>query len=505
MNDLDQLIAEIERDFSGKTAIVEKKDVGTVTEIKDEVVFLSGLDNVAFGEIVEFSSGVTGMVIDLSETSVGVIVFGDYKTIVQGSQAKATGNILTIPVGSQYLGRIVDGLGNPLDGKGKIVSKETAFIDSIAPGVIDRQSVDTPLHTGIKAIDGLIPIGRGQRELIIGDRRSGKTTIAIDTILNQADENVICIYNIIGQRQGNAASLIDLLTKKDALKYTIIVAATASDPASLQYISPYTATTIAEYFAKKGKDVLIIYDDLSKHAWAYRQISLILRRPAGREAYPGDVFYLHSRLLERACRLSNKLGGGSITALPIIETQEGDISAYIPTNVISITDGQIILDSDLFNSGIRPAINIGGSVSRVGGAAQTKAMKQVAGRLKLELAQYRELAAFAQFESDLDTKTKQQIDRGSRLVQILRQDKHATLPLSIQVILFWIATKGYLDKINVKEINQIQIKMVDYLTTTQRKLLNLISQKKEIDQEIEGKLTELADKFFSSQIDIETN
>lgn len=497
MNIADQIIAEIEASAKKKPALTAS-NVGIVAQVKDEVVFIEGMTGVGYGETLIFKNGATGIVIDLLEDGVGAIVFGDYVSISQGETVKATGDVLSIPVSENYIGRIVDGVGNPIDGKGAIAAKKMYPVEKVAPGIIYRKSVSEPVQTGIKAIDALVPIGRGQRELIIGDRGTGKSTIAIDTILNQKKENMVCIYNIIGQKRSNTATIIELLRSKGALDYTIVVAATASDPAAMQYISPYSATAIAEYFLDKGKDVLIVYDDLTKHAWAYRQISLILRRPAGREAYPGDVFYLHSRLLERACKIDSKYGGGSITALPIIQTLEGDVSAYIPTNVISITDGQIFLESDLFNAGIRPAINVGVSVSRVGSSAQTKAMKQVAGKLKNDLAQYRELAAFAQFESELDEKTKQFIDRGARMTQLLRQKKNVPLSLAQQVTLLWAGANGYLDSIPTKDIQKFEAEFVEFMQTTHSDLLKKINADKKIDEKNEAELKKIVEKYIKT-------
>ena len=420
---------------------------GTVLNIADGVAILSGLTNLKYSEMVEFENGKLGVAINLEQEQVGVIILGDYLDIKQGDTAKGTGRLLSIGVSEKLIGRVIDPLGNALDGKGSIKSDKFYPIEKIAPGVVKRSPVNTPVQTGIKAIDAMIPIGRGQRELLIGDRATGKTTVALDTIINQKGQNLICIYVAIGQKASRVAQVIDIFQKFAALEHTIVVAANASDPASLQYLAPYAGASIGEYFMDKGKDVLVVYDDLSKHAWAYRQISLILKRPSGREAYPGDVFYLHSRLLERACKISDKLGGGSLTALPIIETQAGDMSAYIPTNVISITDGQIYFEPDLFFAGIRPAINVGLSVSRVGGSAQIKAMKQVAGKLRLDIAQYRDLAAFAQFATDLDEKTKHQIERGVRIVELLKQNAFVPMPVEEQVVLLFAGTGGYLDQL----------------------------------------------------------
>ena len=431
---VDDILKEIEKDMRSAKHTVSMKNVGYVTEVKDEVVFIDGLTDSPYGELITFQGGIQGMVVDLLEESVGAIVFGDYTTIHEGDEVIGSGDVFKVPVSDAYLGRVVNGIAQPIDAKGVIKATSFQFIDPLAPGVIAREPVSVPVQTGIKAVDALIPIGRGQRELIIGDRRTGKTTIALDAILNQKGQDMICIYCAIGQRRANTAAVAKLLQDRGAMEYTIIVSASASDSAAMQYVAPYVATTLGEHFMNQGKDVLVVYDDLTKHAWAYRQVSLILRRPAGREAYPGDIFYVHSRLLERACRLNADNGGGSLTSLPIIETQEGDLSAYIPTNVISITDGQIFLEADLFNAGIRPAINVGASVSRVGSSAQTKAMKSVAKTLKSDLAQYRELAAFAQFESELDEATKKLIDRGARMTQLLKQGKNVPYTLAQQVV-----------------------------------------------------------------------
>lgn len=491
MNVLDEYLKEIKKELGERRHARKTEEIGTVTEVKDGVAILQGLDATSYGEILELSSGVRAYVIDLTEDTVGAIVLGDYLKIKAGEQARATGQTLSVPVSESVLGRVVDPLGNPLDGKAMYKHKAYYPLEKIAPGVVARRSVSVPLQTGIKAVDALIPVGRGQRELIIGDRGTGKTTIAIDTILNQNGQDVICIYCAIGQKNSKVAATVELLKEKGALSYTIVVSASASDPASLQYLAPYTASAIGEYFMDKGKDVLVVYDDLSKHAWAYRQVSLILRRPAGREAYPGDVFYLHSRLLERACRLNEKKGGGSITALPIIETLEGDVSAYIPTNVISITDGQLVLDSDLFNAGIRPAINVGLSVSRVGGNAQTKAMKSVAGRLKLDLAQYRDMAAFAQFESDLDPETKKLLSRGARMTQVLKQKKNRPYSLGEEVAIIWAASNGYLDELSVDRIEAFEAGFIESLRTRGKALLERLNKNKVIEKKDEETLKKL--------------
>lgn len=461
----------------------EVDSIGEVLNVADGVAKISGLRELSYSEMVEFPDGVLGVAINLEKDEVGAIILGDYLSIKQGDRVKGTGRLLSIGVDEKLIGRVIDPLGNTLDGKGSISTKTFYPIEKIAPGVTKRQPVNTPLQTGLKAIDSMIPIGRGQRELIIGDRGTGKTAIAIDTIINQKDQNVICIYVAIGQKTSRVAQIVDLLQKHKAMDHTIIVTANASDSAALQYIAPFTGCAIGEYFMDKGKDVLVVYDDLSKHAWAYRQISLVLRRPSGREAYPGDVFYLHSRLLERACRLGEKFRGGSLTALPIIETQAGDISAYIPTNVISITDGQIFLESDLFYAGIRPAINVGLSVSRVGGAAQIKAMKQVAGKLRLDMAQYRELAAFAQFASDLDTQTKTQIERGARMVEILKQKQYIPMDVSEQVLILFAGTYGFLDDVEITRLSEFETKYLDYIKTIHKKLFTSIQKEGKISED----------------------
>jgi len=471
-------------------------EVGYVSQVKDGVVILSGLNNVSYGELIEFENGIQAYVIDLTEDEVGAIVLGDYLKIKLGDRAVALGKILSIPVSEKLLGRVVNPLVSPLDEKGEILADKFYPLEKIAPSVIYRKPVSAPVQTGIKAIDALIPIGRGQRELIIGDRGTGKTTVAIDTILNQKDQNLICIYCAIGQRNSKVAQVIDLLEKKGAMDYTIVVSASASDPSSLQYLAPYAAITMGEYFMDKGKDVLVIFDDLTKHAWAWREISLILRRPAGREAYPGDIFYLHSRLLERACRLDEKYGGGSITALPIIETLEGDVSSYIPTNVISITDGQIFLETDLFNAGIRPALNVGLSVSRVGGAAQAKAMKKVAGKLKLDLAQYREMAAFSQFESELDEETRKFLNRGAKLTTLLTQKKNSPYSLADEVILIWAVNKGFFDQIPAEKLVEVEEKTLSLFQTEGKMLRERINKNKDFDEKDEKEMVVLVKKVL---------
>jgi len=495
MKTIDSLISEVEKELSKSSSKPTQATVGQVVEVKDEVVLLEGLDDVSYGELIEFENGALGLVVDLTQTSVGTIVFGDYVGISEGSTAKATGRIFSIGVGEKFLGRVVNGLGEAIDGGEKITSEKQYPVERIASGVIERQPVNTSLQTGIKAIDAAIPIGRGQRELIIGDRQTGKSTLAIDTVINQKGQDVICVYCIIGQKRSTAAALIETLRKNKALDYTIVVCATGSDPAASQYVAPYVACTLGEYFMDKGRDVIVVYDDLSKHAWAYRQVSLVLRRPSGREAYPGDIFYLHSRLLERACRLNEKLGGGSITALPIIETQEGDISAYIPTNVISITDGQIFLESDLFNSGVRPAINVGTSVSRVGSSAQTKAMKKVGGKIRFDLAQYRELAAFSQFESELDERTKKFLDRGAAMTELLKQKKNKPMSLAQQVVILWAGVNGYLDSIPVSKVVEFEEQFVASMNTNHKKLMEQINDKKALDEDMEKQLKKNVEEF----------
>ncbi len=463
-------------------------EVGTIISLGDGIARLHGLDKVMAGELLDFPHGVAGLAMSLEEDQVGSVLLGDYTELSEGDQVKRTGKILSVPVGEAMIGRVVNSLGQPIDDKGPINTTQTLPVERLAPGVIDRQPVREPMSTGLKAIDSMIPVGRGQRELIIGDRQTGKTAVALDTIINNAKNNLICIYCAIGQKRSSVAQVVQTLTEYGAMDYTVIVAATASEPAPMLYLAPYAATAIGEYFRDNGKHALVIYDDLSKHAMAYREISLLLRRPPGREAYPGDVFYLHSRLLERSSKLNDEKGGGSLTALPIIETQAGDVSAYIPTNVISITDGQIYLETDLFNSGVRPAVNVGLSVSRVGGAAQIKAMKQVAGTLKLDLAQYRELAAFAQFGSDLDKVTQNQLNRGSRLTELLKQPQFSPLPTEKQVILIFAGTNGYLDDLKVEQIRSFEDGLYQYLDSAQSGLLSDIVTKKTLDDDIKQRI-----------------
>ena len=488
----DLIKARIEK-FAGST---EERNVGTVVTVTDGIVRIHGLADVKYGEMLEFPGGSFGLALNLEQDSVGSVVLGEYKHITEGDTVKTTGRILEVPVGEALLGRVVDALGLPIDGKGPIVTPHKAPIERVAPGVIARKGVSQPVQTGYKAIDSMVPVGRGQRELIIGDRQTGKTAVALDAILNQKDTGVICIYNAIGQKQSTVAQVVRTLEEADAMRYTIVVAATASDPAPMLYISPYSATAMGEYFRDNGQHALLIYDDLSKHAQSYREISLLLRRPPGREAYPGDVFYLHSRLLERAAKLNDKLGGGSLTSLPIIETQAGDLSAYIPTNVISITDGQIFLEADLFNQGVRPAINVGNSVSRVGGSAQIKAMRQVAGTLRLDLAQFRELSAFAQFgSSDLDKATQNQLNRGARLVEVLKQKQYAPLAVEQQVTILYAGVNGFLDPIAVADIGAAQDELVTFMQTRFGNVLQAIREKKQLDDALKNDLNAALKEF----------
>ncbi|RZO47988.1 MAG: F0F1 ATP synthase subunit alpha [Candidatus Pelagibacterales bacterium] len=482
----------------------EVSEVGQVLSVGDGIARVHGLDNVQAGEMVEFSGGIKGMALNLENDNVGVVIFGDDRTIKEGDVVKRTAAIVDAPVGKSLLGRVVDALGNPIDGKGDLDKKiERKRVDVKAPGIIPRKSVNQPMQTGLKAIDSLIPVGRGQRELIIGDRQTGKTAVAIDTIINQKEINksgeekdkLYCIYVAIGQKRSTVAQIVKSLEDAGAMEYTTIVSATASDPAPLQFLAPYTGCTMGEYFRDNGMHALIIYDDLSKQAVAYRQMSLLLRRPPGREAYPGDVFYLHSRLLERAAKLNDDKGGGSLTALPIIETQAGDVSAYIPTNVISITDGQIFLETELFNQGIRPAVNVGLSVSRVGSAAQTKAMKKVAGSIKLELAQYREMAAFAQFGSDLDASTQKLLNRGSKLTELLKQDQYSPMPVAQQVIAVFSGVRGFLDDVELSNIKNIEKQIYEKIKSSSPEIIDSINSTGKLDEEIEKKLILVIEKF----------
>lgn len=490
------IINQIEKEIKGLKLKAQKENVGTVVEVGDGISRIEGLSQVQASELIEFPNKIFGLTFNLEQYSVGAVILGDFTKVKEGDAVKTTGKILQVPVGEALVGRVVDALGNPLDGKGPIKTNTTYPVEKIAPGVITRQPVNTPLQTGIKAVDSMIPIGRGQRELIIGDRNTGKTTVAVDTIINQKD--VICIYVAIGQKINKVAQIVAKLEELGAMDHTIVVSATASDPAPMQYLAPYSGCAMGEYFMDQGKDALVIYDDLSKHAWAYRQMSLLLRRPSGREAYPGDVFYLHSRLLERAARMSKDYGNGSLTALPIIETQAGDVSAYIPTNVISITDGQIYLESDLFYGGIRPAVNVGLSVSRVGGAAQNKAMKKVAGTLRLDLAQFRELQAFAQFASDLDPQTRARIEKGRRITEILKQPPYSPVPVSEQIIVLWAVTQGYLDEIPVEKIKEFEGKFLEHLRLREKKLLGEIADKKELNEKLTKDLEKVTKEFVAS-------
>jgi len=488
---LDSLKHQIETFKTG--AHLEK--VGHVLEVGDGVARILGLSDVASQEMVEFANGQVGVALNLEEDNVGVIILGSDKGIKEGDEVKATGKILSVPVGEALIGRVVDPLGNPLDGKGDIKSSQMYPIEKIAPRVIKRKGVNQPVQTGLKAIDSMIPVGRGQRELIIGDRQTGKTAVAIDAIVNQKGEDMICIYVAIGQKESKIAKIVAELEKRGAMEYTTIVMTSASDPASLTYLSPFSGCAMGEYFLDKGKDVLVIYDDLSRHAWAYREVSLLLRRPSGREAYPGDIFYLHSRLLERSCKLDDKYGGGSLTALPIVETQAGDVSAYIPTNIISITDGQIYLESDLFYKGIRPALNVGISVSRVGSAAQIKAMKKVAGKLKLAMAQYRELAVFAQFGSDLDEGTKKQLNIGDRLQEILKQVQYAAVPVEKQVVILYAGINEFLSHVSVEKVKEYEAKLFQYLDAKHSDILKGIKETKDLGADLEEKLKHALAEF----------
>ncbi|KPQ39153.1 MAG: F0F1 ATP synthase subunit alpha [Phormidium sp.] len=486
----DEISSIIQKQIEDYDQDVKVSNVGTVLQVGDGIARVYGLEQAMAGELLEFEDGTVGIALNLEEDNVGVVLMGEGRDIQEGSSVKSTGKIAQVPVGEAMIGRVVDALGRPIDGKGDINTSETRLIESGAPGIIARKSVCEPLQTGITSIDAMIPVGRGQRELIIGDRQTGKTAIAIDTILNQKSEDVVCVYVAVGQKASTVAQVIGVLEENGAMDYTIVVAANASDPATLQYLAPYTGASMAEYFMYNGKATLVIYDDLSKQAQAYRQMSLLLRRPPGREAYPGDVFYLHSRLLERAAKLSDELGGGSMTALPIIETQAGDVSAYIPTNVISITDGQIFLSSDLFNSGQRPAVNPGISVSRVGSAAQTKAIKKVAGKMKLELAQFDELEAFSQFASDLDAATRNQLERGKRLRQLLKQPQNSPLPLEEQVAIVYAGVNGLLDEIPVEKVTSFTQGLREYLRSSKPKFGELIRSTKKLEEESENILKE---------------
>src|SRR5712675_90132 len=497
-NEINEIIRQQIENFETGVTVSE---VGTVIKVGDGIAEIHGLEKVMAGELLEFPHEVRGLALNLEEDKVGTVLFGDFQKIKEGDLVKRTGRIMQVPVGQALIGRVMDALGNPIDDRGPILTDEYNAVERIAPGVVDRQPVKESLPTGLKAIDSMVPIGRGQRELIIGDRQTGKTAIAVDTIINQRGKDVICIYVAIGQKASTIAQIVKTLQDFGAMDYTIVVAATASDPAAMQYLAPYSGAAMGEYFRDRGQHALTIYDDLSKQAAAYREISLLLRRPPGREAYPGDVFYLHSRLLERSAKLSDKNGGGSLTALPIIETQAGDVSAYIPTNVISITDGQIYLETDLFNQGVRPAVNVGLSVSRVGGSAQIKAMRQVAGTLKLELAQYRELAAFAQFGSDLDKATQAQLNRGQRLVELLKQGQFSPLPFSKQILIIFAGTSGVLDDMPVDQVRDFEKDLYKYVDTTNPGLLNTIMEKKVLDDNLKADLSRVIKEAKQQFID----
>ena len=487
----DEITQILRQEIENYDRAIDVSEVGTVISVGDGIARIHGLEKVMAGELIAFGHGVSGIAMNLEEDQVGSVLLGEYSKIREGDEVRRTGQIMSVPVGDAMIGRVVDALGRPIDGKGPIVTTQTNAIERIAPGVVQRQPVKQPMQTGIKAIDGMIPIGRGQRELIIGDRQTGKTAIALDTIINQKGGDVICIYVAIGQKRSTVAQVVKTLEDFGAMEYTIVVSASASDPAPMLYLAPFSGCAIGEYFRDNGRHALCVYDDLSKHAAAYREISLLLRRPPGREAYPGDVFYLHSRLLERAAKLNDSLGGGSLTALPFIETQAGDVSAYIPTNVISITDGQIYLEADLFNSNIRPAVNVGLSVSRVGGSAQIKAMRSVAGPLRLDLAQYRELAAFAQFGSDLDKASQAQLNRGKRLVEILKQPQYQPLAVEKQVAIIFAATKGLLDDLAVEDCRAFETELYKFLENAKPAILTAIREKKVLDDGLKAQLTDV--------------
>jgi len=497
---LENIASEIKSKIDSFAPVFESHSVGNVLEASDGIARVGGLSDVRSQELVEFQNGVMGIALNLEVDNVGVIIMGEYSRITEGMEVRATGKIASVPVGEPMIGRVVNALGVPIDGKGPIKTSKYRPIERIAPGVVDRKGVNTPVQTGIKAIDSMIPIGRGQRELIIGDRQTGKTAIALDTIINQKGKDLICIYVAIGQKMSQIAQVVATLEKFGAMAHTVVVAATASDPAALQYIAPYAGCAVGEEFMESGKDAMIVYDDLSKHAWAYRQVSLLLRRPPGREAYPGDVFYLHSRLLERAAKLSDERGGGSLTALPIIETLLGDVSAYVPTNVISITDGQIYLESNLFNAGIRPGINVGISVSRVGGAAQTKAMKQVAGRLRMDMAAYREMAAFAQFGSELDKTTQTQLNRGQHQQEILKQKQYSPMPMEHQVIILFAGGNGYSDSISLEKMEAWEQELINFVEHTNPEIIKEIAEKKALTDETRMSLVQVINSFNAAWI-----
>jgi F-type H+-transporting ATPase subunit alpha len=491
----DEISSLIQKQIQDSDSGIELKETGRVISVGDGIARIYGLENAMSGELLTFPGDLAGMVLNLEEDNIGAVILGFDSNVKEGDEVKRTGRIMEVPIGPELVGRVVDGLGHPVDGKGPLNAKLTGPIEAIAPGVIDRKSVHEPMQTGIKAIDGMIPIGRGQRELIIGDRQTGKTAVALDTIINQKGQNMFCVYVAIGQKRSTVARVVKTLEEHDAMKYTTVVTASASDPAPMQFIAPYAGCAMAEYFRDNGQHCLIVYDDLSKQAAAYRQLSLLLRRPPGREAYPGDVFYLHSRLLERSAKVSDELGAGSMTALPIIETQAGDVSAYIPTNVISITDGQIYLETDLFYSGVRPAVNVGLSVSRVGGAAQIKAMKQVAGQLRLDLAQFREMAAFAQFGSDLDAATQAQLFRGERLVELLKQDQYKPLSAVQQVVSLFAGVRGLVDDIKVSDIKRFESGLLNFIEEKHKDIMDAIDKEKKVSDETEEKLKNAVNAF----------
>ena len=497
----DEISKIIKDQLGGYSLDVDVAEVGTVVSVGDGIARIHGIEGAMATEMLEFPQGVFGIALNLEESSVGAVLLGDKTAIKEGDTVKRTGRVISVPVGDEMLGRVVNALGQPIDGKGPIATSKTAPIERIAPGVVDRQGVKEPLQTGVKAIDAMVPIGRGQRELIIGDRQTGKTAVAVDAIINQKGLDVVCIYNAIGQKLSTIAQVVTTLEEHGAMEYTIVVAAGASDPAPQLYISPYAACAMGEHFRDSGRHAVCIYDDLSKHAQAYREISLLLRRPPGREAYPGDVFYLHSRLLERAAKLNNELGGGSLTALPIIETQAGDLSAYIPTNVISITDGQIFLESDLFHQGIRPAINVGNSVSRVGGSAQVRAMRQVAGTLRIDLAQFRELEAFAQFGSDLDKATQNQLNRGRRLVEILKQPQYEPLSVERQVLILFAGTNGYLDNLEESDVAAYEQQLYEAFEVRHAAVMQTLHEQKTMDDELKATITQAVDEFTTQFVD----
>ena len=491
----DEIRSLIQKQIEGFEDGIELKETGRVISVGDGIARIYGLGEAMSGELLEFPGGLAGMVLNLEEDNVGAVLLGRDDNIKEGDEVKRTGRIMEVPIGPELVGRVVDGLGQPIDGKGPIKTKKFGPIERVAPGVIDRKSVHEPMQTGIKSIDGMIPIGRGQRELIIGDRQTGKTAVAIDAIINQKGQNMFCIYVAVGQKRSTVARVVKTLEQHGAMEYTIVVSASASDPAPMQFIAPYAGCAMGEYFRDNGQHCLIVYDDLSKQAAAYRQLSLLLRRPPGREAYPGDVFFLHSRLLERSAKVSDELGAGSMTALPIIETQAGDVSAYIPTNVISITDGQIFLETDLFYSGVRPAINVGLSVSRVGGAAQIKGMKQVAGKLRLDLAQYREMAAFAQFGSDLDAATQAQLHRGERLVELLKQGQYKPLSVVEQIISIFAGVRGLVDDIPVKDVQKFESGLLNFMADKHKALMDKIAEVKKLDDELEAQVKAAIEEF----------